>query len=99
MHPQMTRKPPFSSLFRTKRNGPTTDTLYQLSVQLWLRRQDLKLRPPGYELRPRLLSAAFETFPGLFGQNCLLSAPLVPLSAACSNPSLGHGLGQAIEWR
>ena len=35
MHPQMTRKPPFSSLFRTKRNGPTTDTLYQLSVQLW----------------------------------------------------------------
>ena len=99
MHPQMTRKPPFSILFRTKRNGPTTDTLYQLSVQLWLRRQDLKLRPPGYELRPRLLSAAFETFPGLFGQNCLLSAPLVPLSAACSDPSLGHGLGQAIEWR
>ena len=99
MHPQMTRKPPFSSLFRTKRNGPATDTLYQLSVQLWLRRQDLNLRPPGYELRPRLLSAAFETFPGLFGQNCLLSAPLVPLSAACSDPSLGHGLGQAIEWR
>ena len=65
----------------------------------WLRRQDLNLRPPGYELRPRLLSAAFETFPGLFGQNCLLSAPLVPLSAACSDPSLGHGLGQAIEWR
>ena len=66
---------------------------------LWLRGQDLNLRPPGYELWPRLLSAAFETFPGLFGQNCLLSAPLVPLSAACSDPSLGHGLGQAIEWR
>ena len=59
----------------------------------------MNLRPPGYELRPRLLSAAFETFPGLFGQNCLLSAPLFPLSTACSNPSLGHGLGQAIEWR
>ena len=36
----------------------------------WLRGQDLNLRPPGYELRPRLLSGAFETFPGLFGQNC-----------------------------
>ena len=57
----------------------------------------MNLRPPGYELRPRLLSAAFETFPGLFGQNCLLSAPLVPLSTTCPNSSLGHGLGQALK--
>lgn len=46
MHPQMTRKPPFSSLFRTKRNGPTTDTLYQLSVQLWSEWRDLNPRHP-----------------------------------------------------
>ena len=61
----------------------------------WLRGQDLNLRPPGYELRSELLSASFETFPGLFGQNCLLSAPLFPLPTACSDSSLGHGLGQA----
>ena len=59
----------------------------------------MNLRPPGYELRSGLLSGAFETFPGLFAQNCLLSAPLFPLSTACSDSSLGHGLGQAIEWR
>ena len=40
MHPQMTRKPPFSSLFRHKETGPITDTLYQLSVQLWCGRRD-----------------------------------------------------------
>ena len=27
MHPQMTRKPPFSRLFRHKETGPITDTL------------------------------------------------------------------------
>ena len=55
----------------------------------------MHLRPTGYERRPRLLSAAFEIFPGLLGQNHLLSAALAPLSTACSDSSLGHGLGQA----
>ena len=32
-------------------------------------------------------------FPPLLAQNDLLSAPLFPLSTACSDSSLGHSLG------
>ena len=40
---------------------------------------------------------AIPSFPHLLAQNHLLSAPLFPLPAACSDSSLGHGLGQAYQ--
>ena len=42
---------------------------------------------------------AIPSFPHLLAQNHLLSAPLFPLFPACSDSSLGHGLGQSMsEW-
>ena len=38
---------------------------------------------------------AIPSFPPLLAQNDLLSAPLSPLFPACSDSSLGQGLGQA----
>ena len=38
---------------------------------------------------------AIPSFPHLLAQNHLLSAPLFPLPTACSDSSLGQGLGQA----
>ena len=56
----------------------------------WTRTSDL-LR---VKMRRVRKERAIPSSPPLLTQNDLLSAPLVPLSAACSSSSLGHGLGQ-----
>ena len=59
----------------------------------WTRTSDL-LR---VKMRRGRKERAILSFPPLLAQNDLLSAPLVPLSPACPNSSLGHGLGQALK--
>ena len=57
----------------------------------WTRTSDL-LR---VKMRRGQKERAVPSFPPLLAQNHLLSAPLFPLPTACSDSSLGHGLGQA----
>ena len=59
----------------------------------WTRTSDL-LR---VKIRRVRKERAIPSFPHLLAQNHLLSAPLFPLPAACSDSSLGHGLGQAYQ--
>ena len=56
----------------------------------WTRTSDL-LR---VKIRRGRKERAIPSFPPLLAQNHLLSAPLVPLPTACSDSSLGQGLGQ-----
>ena len=65
MHPSIPGKSLISGLFRVKRNGPITDTLYQLSVQFWCRRRDST--SPAGEAPSRLSGSTGASFtPALF---------------------------------
>ena len=79
--------------FRTKKQRKVPDFARNQELSggdYWTRTSDL-LR---VKIRQVRKERAVPSFPHLLAQNDLLSAPLFPLPTACSDSSLGHGLGQ-----
>ena len=64
---------------------------------LWLREEDLNIRPTGYELRPVRQTAAPQCFPGLFGPEIPKNPKVVPFRSAGFFDILGHILGQDLK--
>ena len=86
----------YRKLFASKYKEKVPDFLRNQELSggdYWTRTSDL-LR---VKMRQGRKERAIPSFPPLLAQNHLLSAPLFPLSPACSNSRLGHGLGQATR--
>lgn len=80
--------------FDTSNGKKTSTNFLPKFVDVWLRGQDLNLRPPGYELRSVVVGVAFSPFRHFRAQPQLLSSPIYSISSACSFPILGQVMGQ-----